>query len=108
MSKLRLNVDELQVETFTVAREAASPRGTVQANAKATYGCTAGWAGCAVETIGETCDVQCSDTNIGFSCDYLSCAPLSCGHNQSCQTEAVCASFSPCTGDACSAVTACY
>ncbi len=108
MSKLRLNVDQLQVESFTVTSERPSRRGTVRGHAEATYGCTAGWAGCAAETIGETCNVQCSDTNGGFSCDYLSCAPLSCGHDQSCQTEAVCASFSPCTADACSRVTACY
>ena len=107
MSKLRLNVSELQVETFTVAREMAS-RGTVRANAEATYGCTAGWAGCAAETIGETCDALCSDTNGGFSCDYMTCSPLSCGGiEQSCQTEGMCQSFSPCTGDACSRMTAC-
>jgi hypothetical protein len=107
MSKLTLNIDDLQVESFAVTREAGSTGGTVRAHAQATYGCTAGYAGCAAETIGETCNGLCGETELGFSCVYFTCAPLSCGGiAQSCQSEAACNTFSPCTGDPCQAYTA--
>jgi len=101
MRKLRLDIDELQVESFTIARDASRGSGSVRAHAQATYGCTEGYAGCAAETIGETCDVLCSDTHGGFSCDYFTCVNQTCNQGNSCQSEALCRSFDPCTGDAC-------
>lgn len=73
MRKLRLNLDQLHVESFSPAARRERASGTVHAHAKATYGCTEGWDGCQQETIGYTCDVQCSETHGGFSCDYYTC-----------------------------------
>lgn len=39
MSKLRLTLDELRVESFTPDERPAGPRGTVRAHAKQTLGC---------------------------------------------------------------------
>lgn len=73
MRKLSLNLEQLRVDSFSPAADDVRGRGTVRGNAQATYGCTEGWAGCAVETIGYTCDVQCSHTHRIDSCVMASC-----------------------------------
>jgi hypothetical protein len=78
MRKLRLDVEQLQVESFSPQAGPARARGTVEGRAMATYACTEGWDGCPVETVGETCDVLCSDTQVGPTCDYISCDAFYC------------------------------
>ncbi|SOD03165.1 hypothetical protein SAMN05216486_10851 [bacterium JGI 053] len=73
MRKLRLDLEQLQVESFSAQPRRARSRGTVNGRAMATYACTEGWDGCAVETVGATCNVLCSHSNVGPSCDYVSC-----------------------------------
>jgi hypothetical protein len=75
MRKLRLNVEELQVESFSPSGDGVRRRGTVNGQRMvATYACTEGWDGCPMPSVGYTCDVQCSDTHIGFTCGFYSCA----------------------------------
>jgi hypothetical protein len=100
MHKLRLSLDALQVESFETVRETVEGTGTVRGHAKATYGCTAGWDGCAQETVEQhTCNPSDVNTDCGFSCVYMSCDPMTCG--TSCETGSYCQSFNPCTAEAC-------
>lgn len=76
MRKLRLNLDALQVESFEAGTESIGGVGTVRGNAKATYACTDGWAGCPIGTLDHTCDVLCFET-VRPTCDY-SCGDATC------------------------------
>ncbi len=91
MPKLRLDLDDLQVETFAVTRHAARDTGTVRGHAKATYACTEGWDGCPVDTIGAyTCNPTDDPTDGGMTCDNFSCNDTNC-----------CQSFNPCDSNTC-------
>jgi hypothetical protein len=72
MRKLKLDIEQLEVESFSVTRDTRAA-GTVHGHAEATYGCTEGYAGCAADSVGDTCNVLCSHTHVGTSCDYVSC-----------------------------------
>jgi hypothetical protein len=102
MRKLTLSLEALQVESFEAGRESIGGVGTVRGNAKATYACTDGWAGCPVETIGQhTCNPTCQPTDGGISCDNFSCLANTCGAGDSCETCSICQSFLPCTDNDC-------
>ncbi|MDB4949878.1 MAG: hypothetical protein JWM27_2527 [Gemmatimonadetes bacterium] len=96
MQKFKLDLEQLQVESFTVQTDATLAPGTVRGhqNAGYTLSCTNGWEGC--ETIGQTCDAMCAQTEIGFSCDYMTCVNDSCGLQFSCDTREHCVSFATC------------
>ncbi|HWK90283.1 MAG TPA: hypothetical protein VNP72_09815 [Longimicrobium sp.] len=90
MKRLKLNVEELTVESF----EATGPspeRGTVNGHAKATYACTVGW---------DTCDTQAE------SCGYTCWAATGCNNDSQCvgwcMTEHGSCSCFDCTGAGCS------
>lgn len=67
MKRLKLNVDELRIESFKATDGPSGERGTVHGNAKATYGCTEGWDGC--QTLGESCGGTCIEVG---GCHYNS------------------------------------
>ncbi|HEX2207806.1 MAG TPA: hypothetical protein VHG93_08985 [Longimicrobium sp.] len=74
MRKLRLKVEQLQVESFAVRGEAARGEGTVRGHAEATYGCTEGWVTCPYETIDQVTCWSCNETERGFTCIHGACA----------------------------------
>jgi hypothetical protein len=78
MRKLRLNIEQLQVESFSPQASKDRDAGTVRGHADATYGCTEGWDGCAHPSVGYTCDVQCSETHRIISCALVSCVGNYC------------------------------
>lgn len=69
MRKLRLNLEQLHVESFAPAGPGEVKRGTVQGHAKATYACTEGWAGCVEVSIdGYSCYWECTPPSELYSC----------------------------------------
>jgi hypothetical protein len=69
MKRLKLDVDELLVESFNSTDAPTSQRGTVRAHGQAgqaTYACTAGWYTCDTQ---ESCDGTCVE---GGTCGYFS------------------------------------
>jgi hypothetical protein len=93
MKRLKLDVDELLVESFE-ANAPAGERGTVHGNAKATYGCTEGWDTC--YTQGDSCQATC----IGATgCDYYSQCVGWCGsQHDSCSCLGSCTGTISCEG----------
>ncbi len=72
MKRLKLDVDELRVESFEPDQTAGARRGTVHGQAKATYGCSEGWAGCGDFSDDDTCAYTCNGGATG------------CGYNSQC------------------------
>lgn len=95
MRRLKLNVDELLVESFNSTDAPTSQRGTVHAHGQAgqaTYACTDGWYTC--DTHQDSCDGTCVDPGtcgyfsqcVGWcESQHASCSCLeSCTHTISC------------------------
>lgn len=74
MRKLRLSVEELQVESFAPGATGEAKRGTVEGHAKATYGCTEGWDGCHhISVDGYSCYFYCPDPNEPDTVNHADC-----------------------------------
>lgn len=89
MKRLKLNVNELQVESFESINTRGGGRGTVHGHGKATQetcGCTAGWDTC--DTAGDSC----ADSCIGATM---------------CAYESQCAGWCESQHDSCSCFTGC-
>ena len=80
MKRLKLDMDDLRVESFASTNEPAGGRGTVRAHAKATYGCTQGYDSC--DTLYATCD--------DFTCHALTGCFICSGYATTCVSEASC------------------
>ncbi|HST60737.1 MAG TPA: hypothetical protein VLK84_18700 [Longimicrobium sp.] len=101
MRKLKLSVDQLQVESFhAVEREAQ--RGTVAGNDSWVLVCSEGgnsckgW--CSADTACQTCDASCNGTcynSCGASCAGT-CGSCACSANM---TECGCQTWETCVGE---------
>lgn len=67
MSKIKLRLDTLQVDTFQTAGSPDAARGTVQAHAITGF---TSYCQCAYATNYGTCQASCADTCGGPTCDY--------------------------------------
>jgi hypothetical protein len=77
MKRLKLDVADLQVESFAVTRPPSGSRGTVHGNAMATNGCTVGYVGCDPDPIEDTRQDFCiitQETQCEFTCVDWTCA----------------------------------
>jgi hypothetical protein len=94
MKRLKLNVEELQVESFASTSPESGMRGTVRAHAKATQetcGCTEGWDTC--YTAPESCAHTCIGAGAG-GCGYESQSPGWCeSQHDSCSCFDACPSY---------------
>jgi hypothetical protein len=86
MKRLKLNVEELLVESFASTDAPTSRRGTVHAHAQATYACTEGWDSC--QTQEESCGGTCIDPG---TCGYFSqCMGWCESQHDSCSCQGSC------------------
>lgn len=74
MRKLRLNVEQLHIESFATRGEAPRGEGTVRGHAEATFGCTEGWATCPGESMNQVTCWSCNASERGFTCYNGACA----------------------------------
>jgi hypothetical protein len=94
MKRLKLDLDELVVESFKATDAPAGQRGTVKGHAKATTGCTVGWDTC--QTQAESCEGTCIAAS---ACDYFSqCVGWCASQHETCSCFGSCTGTISCDG----------